>query len=145
MPPWAWHLLLFPAYLVASTTRHELAHAAAAWMLGRDVHGVWVLPHWRDELGRVSWRPRAGYHFYVGYCRFSGEIDWRICLAPFAAGLGLALGALWTVPAAEAAFGWHGWAAAVIACWLSPTVDLAWALGKWLFLGRGDFARAVGP
>ncbi|MDT8758348.1 M50 family metallopeptidase [Sphingomonas psychrotolerans] len=67
-------LLSFVAVLV-----HELGHAAAAWRLGADVHGIVVLPlELRLSPPRLRMRWRAGKADIGGYVSYSlDRIDAR--------------------------------------------------------------------
>ena len=128
---WSWqglllHLLLYPLYQVASTARHELAHAVTAWLSGLKVTEVRVIPCRRDGRwywGYVRWEGTPNVHCYVDLA----------CL-PF--GVWLAV----TRPE------WplHAWAAAVVMLLVSPVVDTIYNVLKWRLYGRGDFTSAFG-
>jgi hypothetical protein len=123
------HLLLAPAYLILGTIRHELSHALAACASGVEVKEVRVFPSVVDGkfyFGRVLMNAKP--------CRF-------IKLAPYIAVAAFAVAGWWVVAWAEALWGLHGWLVAGILCWVSPGIDLAWNILKWIVWKKGDFAQ----
>jgi Peptidase M50B-like len=67
----AWWLLLYPAYQVIGTARHEGGHALAAWAEGARIERFVVLPS----------RPNGV--LYWGYTVWSGQVDWLVAAAPY--------------------------------------------------------------
>ncbi len=68
-------LLVPPIFLLWTTVRHELSHAAVAWVEGARILAVHVLP---------SIHPRAG--FVWGYVKLDwpdGSEPWTVIAAPF--------------------------------------------------------------
>ena len=126
------HVLLIPIYQIISTLRHEGAHALTAKAYGFPITVFKILPHRHDGhfyWGRVSWLP-------------TNRDRWLIYMMPYivnvvslAAGTAMIRFIDWS--------SFHLYTLTAIMLVLSPAIDTIYNFCKYLFFGRGDFARVL--
>ncbi len=125
------HLLAVPIYLILGTLRHELSHAFAATIQGLTVTKISVTPSRRD--GKWYW----------GYVQWTSGLanNWTL-LAPYLCALLFLVGGIAGYSRVLATCSFHYLAVFAVIFIISPVVDTAYNIAKWLISDRGDFARA---
>lgn len=141
-PDVLWHIIPgLVIYQIIGTIRHELAHALAYKLCGWKITGIYVLPHKHNDTfywGRITAELQGGAKHSVHLYMAPYEIALLSVLGWFAV-------ANWLPPpwVANEQLAWNLWAMVTAQFLISPIVDTAYNLWKYIRRNSGDFRQAI--